>query len=132
MKKENAKKEFTPTIMTQATCRAEVLAYIAEVKAHLEDTRAMCALDPMPLSILGVQLNTFCECAAAVSAEGILVHDDKTNLVPNPKIAIMNQAETMALKIMKEYGLLPKSRKELGKAAEPKKASPLSAFINKK
>jgi hypothetical protein len=72
MKKENAKKDFTPTIMTQATCRAEVLAYIAEVKAHLEDTRAMCALDPMPLSILGVQLNTFCECAAAVSVEGIL------------------------------------------------------------
>lgn len=132
MKKEDAKRQFTPQIMTLASCRAEVMAYIAEVKAHLEDTHAMCALDPMPISILGVQLNTFCECAAAVSAEGLLVKDGKGGLMANPKISIMNQAETMALKIMKEYGLLPKSRKELGKAAEPKKVSPLSAFINKK
>jgi len=131
MKKENAKQQFTTQIMTLATCREEVLAYIAEVKAHLEDTRSMCALDPMPISILGVQLNTFCECATAINAEGLLVKGEKGGLIANPKIAIMNQAETMALKIMKEYGLLPKSRKELGKGAEPKKKSPLSAFIEK-
>ena len=131
MKKENAKRQFTPQIMTLASCREEVLAYIAEVKAHLEDTRSMCALDPMPISILGVQLNTFCECATAISAEGLLVKGEKGGLIANPKIAIMNQAETMALKIMKEYGLLPKSRKELGKGAEPKKESPLSAFMKK-
>lgn len=130
MRKDDAK-PITTQIMTLSSCREEVQAYLTEVLSHLKDTHAMCALDPMPISILGVQLNTFCKCAAAINAEGLMVRNEKDDLVPNPKIAIMNQAEVMALKIMKEYGLLPKSRKELGKSAEPKKESPLSAFIKK-
>jgi P27 family predicted phage terminase small subunit len=111
--------------------RTHVKEYISEVISHLDKTKILSPLDSMPISILTTQLNVFAEAAACIQAEGLLVLDDKENLVANPKIAIMNQAETMALKIMKEYGLMPKARKELGKTAEPKKKSPLEAFLEK-
>ena len=128
MKKEDDKKT---TVITYPKCREEVSNYIETVVEHLKHTGVMSELDPIPLSILGVQLDIFAEAAACLRVEGLMVHDEKENLVPNPKIEIMNKAETMALKIMKEYGLLPKSRKELGKSAEPKKDSPLGAFLKK-
>jgi len=131
MKKEDVKKQEPKPVMTFQRCREEVASYLDEVIAYLNETKTMSHLDPMPISILGVQLNIFAECAAHISAEGLMVHDEKDNLVPNPKIAVMNQAETMALKIMKEYGLMPKARKELGKGAEPKRDSPLAAFLKK-
>ena len=105
-------------------CKEEVSEYLKDVVAHLDSTVGMSNLDPMPLGILGTQLNIFAECAAAIAEEG--------TPIPNPKLNVMNQAETMALKIMKEYGLLPKSRKDLGKDAEPAVETPFDAFLKKK
>lgn len=113
-------------------CKEEVSEYLKDVVAHLDSTVGMSNLDPMPLGILGTQLNIFAECAAAIAEEGLVVTNMRGTPIPNPKLNVMNQAETMALKIMKEYGLLPKSRKDLGKEAEPAVETPLDAFLKKK
>lgn len=42
----------------------------------------------------------------------------------------MNQAETYALKIMKEYGLTALARKNLGKMDAAAEESPLEKFIS--
>lgn len=128
MKKEDTEK----TLPSFPKNREEVGGYIREVVEHLNHTGMMSAIDPLPISILGVQLGIFADAAEGLQAEGMIVDNGRGKLVPNPRIAVMNQAEVMALKIMKEYGLLPKSRKELGKGAEPKRDSPLGDFLKKK
>ena len=57
------------------------------------------------------------------------MYNEKEQLVANPKILIMNQAEVMCIKDMKEYGLMALSRKALG-TEEAVQVSPLAAFTD--
>lgn len=87
--------------------------------------------DEAAMMMLAVQLDVFYRMSRAVQAEGVMVwNSDETVLIPNPKIAVMNQAEACCLKIMKEYGLTAMSRKSLGVAQGDGAASPLERFMS--
>ena len=89
-------------------------------------------VDETAMMMLAAQLDVFYKAARAVSAEGVMVwNGNETVLIPNPKIAIMNQAEACCLKIMKEYGLTAMSRKSLGAMSENIGTSPLEKFMSK-
>lgn len=89
-------------------------------------------VDEAAMMMLAAQLDVFYKASKAVSAEGVMVwNDNETKLLPNPKIAVMNQAEACCLKIMKDYGLTAMSRKNLGAMTEDIGSSPLEKFLAK-
>ncbi|SFF96663.1 phage terminase, small subunit, putative, P27 family [Prevotella sp. KH2C16] len=108
-----------------------VIAYMTDVVGYLEANGKYSRIDDASLHMLARQLDVFYCAAAAVNVEGLMVYDDKQKLIANPKIFIMNQAETMCVKVMKEYGLMAKARKELGGMAASMKKSPLEQFMDK-
>jgi P27 family predicted phage terminase small subunit len=108
----------------------EVAEYMNSVVDFLKRARILDDIDRASLHILARQLDIFFQAAKHVKGEGMMVKNGRDDLVPNPKIAIMNQAEVMCLKIMKEYGLVAKSRKEMGKASVTED-SPLRMFLAK-
>lgn len=119
------KKDFE---MPKGLCpRAE--AYINDVLKYLKNSGRYSSIDNGSLTILARQYDIFLCASEAVSVEGTMVYNEKEQLVVNPKISIMNQAEVMCIKVMKEYGLMALSRKALG-IDEAVQVSPLAAFTD--
>lgn len=110
-------------------CSKETAESMRTIVSFLKRNGKYEAVDDTSLSILARQLDVF-QCASAmVSAEGIMIYNSKDQLIPNPKIAIMNQAEIMCLKILKEYGITAMSRKQLGQMEQSAEPTPLEMFI---
>lgn len=110
-------------------CSKETADAMSAIVAFLKRNGKYESVDDTALAMLARQLDVF-QCASAmVSAEGVMVYNAKEQLIPNPKLAIMNQAEVMCLKILKEYGLTALSRKVLGSMDQSAEPSPLEAFI---
>ena len=106
-------------------------AYINDVLKYLKDSGRYSSIDNGSLTILARQYDVFLCTSEAVSVEGTMVYNEKEQLVVNPKISVMNQAEVMCIKVMKEYGLMALSRKSLG-TEEAVQASPLAKFFDEK
>ena len=110
----------------------QVEAMMQEIVAFVKGKGRYEKVDETAMMMLAAQLDVFYKAARAVSAEGVMVwNGNETVLIPNPKIAIMNQAEACCLKIMKEYGLTAMSRKSLGTMSENIGTSPLEKFMSK-
>ncbi len=110
----------------------QVEAMMQEIVAFVKGKGRYEKVDETAMMMLAAQLDVFYKAARAVSAEGVMVwNGNETVLIPNPKIAIMNQAEACCLKIMKEYGLTAMSRKSLGAMSENIGTSPLEKFMSK-
>lgn len=108
----------------------QVEAMMQEIVAFIKRKGRYEKVDEAAMMILAAQLDVFFKTSRAVSAEGVMVwNSNETVLVPNPKIAVMNQAEVCCLKIMKEYGLTAMSRKGLGVVTESIGQSPLERFM---
>lgn len=110
----------------------QVEAMMQDIVAFVKGKGRYEKVDEAAMMMLAAQLDVFYKASRAVSAEGVMVwNGNETVLIPNPKIAIMNQAEACCLKIMKEYGLTAMSRKSLGAMSESIGASPLERFMSK-
>ncbi len=106
-------------------------AMMQEIVAFVKRNGRYEKVDEAAMMILAAQLDVFCKASRAVAAEGVMVwNSNETVLIPNPKIAVMNQAEACCLKIMKEYGLTALSRKNLGAMTESLDRSPLEKFMS--
>lgn len=121
------KKDFE---MPKGLC-SRTEAYINDVLKYLKDSGRYSSIDNGSLTILARQYDVFLCTSEAVSVEGTMVYNEKEQLVVNPKISVMNQAEVMCIKVMKEYGLMALSRKSLG-TEEAVQASPLAKFFDEK
>lgn len=110
----------------------QVEALMQDIVAFIKRNNRYEKVDEAAMMMLAAQLDVFFKASKAVSAEGVMVwNDNETKLIPNPKIAVMNQAEVCCLKVMKEYGLTAMSRKGLGAMAESAGLSPLEKFMSK-
>lgn len=96
-----------------AGCCAEVEEYMDKVVQFLREKGKLSPVDSASLYMLARQLDVFVNATTAANVEGLMVISGKS-LVPNPKIELANRAETMIIKILKEFGLTPASRKLLG------------------
>lgn len=109
----------------------QVEELMMEIVAYLKKNKKYEKVDEAAMNILATQLDVFFRLSREVKAEGPVIFNQKeTKLIVNPKVFPMNQAETYALKIMKEYGLTALARKNLGKMDAAAEESPLEKFIS--
>jgi P27 family predicted phage terminase small subunit len=129
MKVTKSKKKKEPAPIYGVSLQVE--AAMMEIVAYLKKNKKYEKVDEAAMHILATQLDVFHRLAKEVKAEGPMVwNKNETKLITNPKLFPMNQAETYALKIMKEYGLTALARKNLGKMDAAAEESPLEKFIS--
>lgn len=127
--KKTSKKKTAPAPIYGVSLQVEAL--MMEIVAYLKKNKKYEKVDEAAMNILATQLDVFFRLSREVKAEGPVIFNQKeTKLIVNPKVFPMNQAETYALKIMKEYGLTALARKNLGKMDAASEESPLEKFFS--
>ncbi|WP_042367547.1 phage terminase small subunit P27 family [Bacteroides neonati] len=104
--------------------------YMEGVLAGLEDTGILETVDTAALDILARNYSMFIKASSQLELEGMTITNQQGNLVAHPAIKISKDAQTQALKVMKEFGLTALARKKLPKMEKEKEEdSPFEQFI---
>lgn len=110
---------------------APVAIFMEDAVSYLKKEGRYSDVDYASMYMLSKQLDVFFKAYDRLIDVGDLTTDNNGVDIPSVYINIMNKAETMALKIMKDYGLTSMSRKLLqGKQGKVPQSSPLVEFLN--
>lgn len=110
---------------------APVAIFMEDAVAYLKKEGRYADCDYAAMYMLSKQLDTFFRAYDKLVDDGDLTTDNNGVPIPSVYIKIMNQAETMALRIMKDYGLTSMSRKLLqGKQGKVGQPSPIMEFMD--
>ena len=108
----------------------EALEYIQEVLQMLEEKGIIEDVDDAAIKMLAYNYSTFIKANKIIEDEGLTVTSDRGNVSEHPAVKIARDAQTLALKVMAEFGLTAKARCKLPKLNTTEvEDSPLEAFI---
>lgn len=113
-----------------ADIESEAKTYIQDVLEMLKSNGVMEDVDTAALTMLARNYSMFIKASKQIEKDGLTVISDRGNLSPHPAIKIAKDAQTQAMKVMAEFGLIAKARTKLPKLdANTGADSPLESFI---
>lgn len=108
---------------------SEAKQYMESVLQKLEGDGLLESVDTAALQMLARNYSTFIKASKTLKKDGLTITSDRGNISEHPCVKIAKDAQTLALKIMTEFGLTAKSRVKLVEKSEEPEDSPLAAFI---
>jgi P27 family predicted phage terminase small subunit len=110
------------------TIEENAKSYMREVLEELENNSVLELVDSAALDILARSYSMYIKANAQLDREGFTLQNVQGNIVAHPAVKIAKDAQTQAVKIMKEFGLTALSRKKLPKI-EKEEESPFEQFV---
>lgn len=108
----------------------EALDYIKQVLQMLEDKGIREDVDDAAIKMLAHNYSTFIKASKIIEEEGLTVISDRGNVAEHPAVKIGRDAQTLAMKVMAEFGLTAKSRCKLPSILNTDvEDSPLETFL---
>lgn len=109
------------------------VAYVNNMVSRLEEAGVIEEVDSEAVKMLAYNLSAFYEASEHLCNEGYTVTSDRGNVAPSPWVKIQKDAQTQAMKVMKDFGLTLASREKINKLnSASEEISPLDSFIKKK
>lgn len=102
------------------------------MQSVIDSVEGIEAIDSGALEMLSFNYNVFIEQTAILKDEDMVITNVQGNLVTNPRVKIVKDAQTQCLSILKEFGLTLKSRTSVKSQVKDNEESPLEAFIKGK
>lgn len=87
------------------------------------------SIDNGALNMLAYNYNVFIEQSKILDEEDMVITNRQGNLVANPRVKIVKDAQMQCLAILREFGLTLKSRGTVKAKTKDNEDSPLEAFI---
>lgn len=107
----------------------EARSYVQDVIKSLEDNNLLEEVDSTSLKMLAINYDQFLRATKQINKDGLTLTSDRGNVVAHPLIKVAKDAQTMAMKIMQEFGLMLKSRTKISAIQTMSEESPLDAFF---
>lgn len=98
----------------------------------LEKVQGIESVDNGALNMLAYNYNVFIEQSKILDDEDMVITNRQGNLVSNPRVKIVKDAQIQCLSILKEFGLTLKSRTTVKAKTKDSEDSPLDEFIKGK
>lgn len=124
---ENIIKNMEYKLSTGLTRRTrDFMTSVIESVEGIED------IDNGALSMLEYNYELFIRKSDILKDEDLVIRNAQTNLVANPRVKIIKDAQMQCLSILKEFGLTLKSRTTVKTKTRDSEDSPLESFIKGK
>lgn len=107
----------------------EARSYVQDVIKSLEENNLLEEVDSTSLKMLAINYDQFLRATKQINKDGLTLISDRGNVVAHPLIKVAKDAQTMAMKIMQEFGLMLKSRTKISAIQTMSEESPLDAFF---
>lgn len=98
----------------------------------LDQVEGLEGIDSGALSMLEYNYDTFIRQSDILKGEDLVIQNVQGNLVTNPRVKIIKDAQIQCLSILKEFGLTLKSRTSVKAKTKDTEDSPLETFIKGK
>lgn len=102
------------------------------MRSVLDSVEGIEQIDYGALSMLEFNYEVFIRQTDILREEDMVITNVQGNLVTNPRVKIIKDAQTQCLSILKEFGLTLKSRTSVKSQVKDNEESPLEAFIKGK
>lgn len=102
------------------------------MKSVLEQVQGLEGIDSGALSMLEYNYDMFIRQSDILKNEDLVITNVQGNLVSNPRVKIVKDAQLQCLSILKEFGLTLKSRTSVKAKTKDSEDSPLEEFIKGK
>ncbi len=102
------------------------------MKSVLDKVEGLESIDSGALSMLEYNYELFMRQSDILKEEDLVIRNVQGNLVANPRVKIVKDAQIQCLAILKEFGLTLKSRTNVKAIAKDSEDSPLEMFIKDK
>ena len=110
----------------------EAKEYMYQVLTKLDESGVLEDVDTASLYMLASNYSTFINASLQVEKDGMMITNNKGNLIAHPMIKVAKDAQTMAMKVMAEFGLTAKARTKLPKLdKQEEELNPMEMFIKK-
>lgn len=108
----------------------EAKTYMNDVLCKLDESGVLENVDNAALDMLARNYSMFINASKQVEKDGMMIENNRGNLVAHPMIKVAKDSQTMAMKVMAEFGLTAKARTKLPKLDKTEtEATPLEAFV---
>ncbi len=108
----------------------EAKEYMFFVLNKLNESGVLEDVDTASLYMLASNYSTFINASKQVEKDGMMIENNKGNLIAHPMIKVAKDAQTMAMKVMAEFGLTAKARTKLPKMdKQEEELNPFEMFI---
>lgn len=104
----------------------------AFMKSIVAQVEGLETVDMGALKMLEFNYDTFVKQSDLLLEEDMVIMNVQGNLVTNPRVKIVRDAQTQCLAILKEFGLTLKSRSTVKAVAKDSEDNPLEAFMKQK
>lgn len=98
----------------------------------LDQVEGLEGIDSGALSMLEYNYDIFIRQSDILKEEDLVITNRQGNLVSNPRVKIVKDAQIQCLSILKEFGLTLKSRTSVKAKTKDNEDSPLEKFIKGK
>lgn len=98
----------------------------------LSQVEGLEGVDSGALSMLEYNYDMFIRQSDLLKEEDLVIRNVQGNLVANPRVKIVKDAQTQCLAILREFGLTLKSRTNVKAVTKDSEESPLETFIKGK
>lgn len=98
----------------------------------LSQVEGLEGVDSGALSMLEYNYDMFIRQSDLLKEEDLVIRNVQGNLVANPRVKIVKDAQTQCLAILREFGLTLKSRTNVKAVTKDSEDSPLETFIKGK
>ena len=110
----------------------EAKTYMNDVLCKLDESGVLENVDNAALDMLARNYSMFINASKQVEKDGMMIENNKGNLVAHPMIKVAKDSQTMAMKVMAEFGLTAKARTKLPKMdKQEEEFNPMEMFIKK-
>lgn len=104
----------------------------AFMKNVLESVEGIENIDEGALRMLEFNYETFIKQTDVLKTEDVVIKNVQGNLVTNPRVKVIKDAQAQCLAFLKEFGLTLKSRNTVKSQVKDQEVSPLESFIKGK
>lgn len=98
----------------------------------LDSVEGIENIDEGALRMLEYNYETFIRESDRLNNESVVITNVQGNLVTNPRVKVVKDAQTQCLAFLKEFGLTLKSRNTVKSQVKDQEESPLETFIKGK
>lgn len=106
--------------------------FMRELMVVLEDKNINTALDKAAISLIAHTYDNYIKATEILEHDGLTIYQysgASKNIRAHPAVKIQLDAQIQLTKLLVEFGLTPKSRKDIDSQRSAPEASPLELFI---
>lgn len=115
----------------ECVCK-EARKFMKSVIQTLNDSNVVESIDSAALDMLARSYSIYIKANEELESQNLTIINQQGNIVANPIIKIIKDAQISCMQIMTEFGLTAKSRKKLPRLDKKEDSeSPLDEFVKK-